>query len=88
MQKSYYKRLNLLIHGIEEPDARETLEKTKKLIYNFMKNSVLIDIPLTISVANYHSLPQQPFFRNNHKVHRPIIIKLTNSTDKKLILLN
>ena len=29
--------------------------------------------------------PQKPISRNNHKVHRPIIIKLANSTDKKLI---
>ena len=30
IQESYDKRLNLLIHGIEESDASETLEKTKK----------------------------------------------------------
>ena len=85
MQESYDKRLNLLIHGIEESDAWETLEKTKKLIHNFMKDGLLIDDPSTISLADYHRLPQQPISRNNHKVHRPIIIKLANSTDKKLI---
>ena len=86
MQKSYDKRLNLLIHGIKESwDPWETLEKIKKLIHNFMKDVLLIDDPSTISLADYHRLPQQPIFRNNHKVHRPIIIKLTNSTDKKLI---
>ena len=94
MQESYDKRLNLFIHGIEEPDAWETLEKTKKLIHNFMKDGLLIDDPSTISFADYHRLPQQLISRNNHKVHRPIklfnynykiIIKLTNSTDKKLI---
>ena len=85
MKESYDKRLNLLIHGIEEFDAWKTLEKIKKLIYNFMKDGLLIDDLLTISLADYYHLPQQPIFRNNHKVHRPIIIKLTNSTDKKLI---
>ena len=30
MQESYDKRLNLLIHGIEESDAWETLEKNQK----------------------------------------------------------
>ena len=85
IQESYDKRLNLLIHGLEESDAWETLEKTNKLIHNFIKAGLLIDDPLTISLVDYHRLPQQPTFRNNHKVHRPIIIKLTNSTDKKLI---
>ena len=84
MQESYDKRLNLLIHGIEESDAWETLEKTKKLLHNFMKDDLLIDDPSTIFLADYHRLPQQPIFRNNRKVHRPIIIKLTNSTDKRL----
>ena len=50
-----------------------------------MKDGLLIDDPSTISFADYHRLPQQPIFRNNYEVHRPIIIKLTNSTDKKLI---
>ena len=85
LQESYDKRLNLLIHGIEESDAWETLEQTKKLIHNFMKDGLLIDDPSTISLADYHRLPQQPISRNNHEVHRPIIIKLANSTDKKLI---
>ena len=85
MQESYDKRLNLLIHGIEESDAWETLEKTKKLIHNFMKDGLLIIDPSMISLADFHRLPQQPIFRNNCKVHRSNIIKLTNSTDKKLI---
>ena len=85
MQESYDKRLNLLIHGIEESDAWETLEKTKNLIHNFIKDCLLIDDPSTISLADYHRLPQQPISRNNHKVHQPIIIKLANLTDKKLI---
>ena len=85
MQESYDKRLNLFIHGIEESDAWETLEKTKKLIYNFMKDGLLIDDLLTICLADYHRLPQEPIFKNNHKVYRPIIDKLTNLTHKKLI---
>ena len=56
MQESYDKRRNLLIHGIEESDAWETLEKTKKLIHNFMKDGLLINDPLTISLADYHRL--------------------------------
>ena len=42
MQESYDKRLNLLIHGIEESDDWETLKKTKKLIHYFMKDGLLI----------------------------------------------
>ena len=71
---------------MEESDsAWETLKKTKKIIHDFMKDDLLIDNPLTISLADYHCLPQQPILKNNHKAHRPIIIKLTNSIDNKLI---
>ena len=41
--------------------------------------------PVEVTNTDYHRLPEQPISRNNHKVHRPIIIKLANSTDKKLI---
>ena len=50
-----------------------------------MKDGLLIDDSLTISLGDYHRLLQQPIFKNNHKVHQPIIIKLTNSIHKKLI---
>ena len=70
MQESYDKRLNLLIHGIEKSDSSwKTLEKTKKLIHDFIKDGFLIDDPLTISLVDCHRLPQQPIFKNNHKVH-------------------
>ena len=36
-------------------------------------------------LTDYHRLPQHPVLKNGIKVNRPIIIKLTNSNDKRLI---
>ena len=87
MQKSYDERLHLLIHDIGESDsAWKTLEKTKILIHDYIKDGPMIDDPKTTSFADYHCLPQQPIFKNYHKAHRPIIIESTNLIDKRLIL--
>ena len=87
MQESYEKRLNLLIHGIEETDesAWEKRETTLQLVNDFMKRGLQIEDPATIMLTDYHRLPQQPTYKNGTKVTRPIIIKLINSSDKHLI---
>ena len=61
------------------------MKKTKKLIHDFMKDGSPINDSLTISLADCHRLPPQLIFRNNRKVHRSIVIKLTYLIDKKLI---
>ena len=61
------------------------MKKTKKLIHDFMKDGSPINDSLTISLADCHRLSPQLIFRNNRKVHRSIVIKLTYLIDKKLI---
>ena len=50
-----------------------------------MKRGLQIKDPSAIMLADYHRLPQHPVLKNGIKVNRPIIIKLTNSNDKRLI---
>ena len=84
MQESYEKRFNLLINGIEETDTSvwEKRETTLQLVQDFMKRGLQIK---DIMLADCHRLPQHPLLKNGMKVNRPIIIKLTNSNDKRLI---
>ena len=87
MQESYEKRFNLLINGIEETDTTvwEKRETTLQLVQDFMKRGLQIKDPSAIMLTDYHRLPQHPVLKNGIKVNRPIIIKLTNSNDKRLI---
>ena len=87
MPESYEKRLNILIHGIPEPNNNvwENSLQTLAAIQNFMKDGLLISDPLTIPLADYHRLPQRPVFRDGRKVTGPIIIKLTTAPDIKRI---
>ena len=88
MQTSNEKRFNILLHGLEESDksALETRDETLKImIQNFMREGLKIMQPAEIALADFHSLPQQPVFKNGKKVNWPIIIKVANSSDKHLI---
>ena len=85
MWESYEKRFNVLIHGIldQEESAWETPLHTLGLIHTFMKKGLRIEDPTLIPLADYHRLPQRPIYdRTGAKIMRPIIIKLTNPSDK------
>ena len=86
MQESYDKRLNVLLHGIEEDgdSVWETRDVTLQKIHDFMKEGLQIVDLTSITLTDYHRLPQQPVYRNNCKVNRPVIVKLCNSNDKRL----
>ena len=87
MQESYEKRLNILIHGLEENPtlAWEKVDETRKIVENFLSDGLQISNPSSISFVDLHRLPQRPIYRNRKKVTRPIIIKLSNAADKRLI---
>ena len=67
MQKSYEKRCNILLHGLEESDksAWETRNETLQIIQNFMREGLKIMQPAEIALADFHRLPQQPVFKNS-----------------------
>jgi len=44
-----------------------------------------IDDPTTISVIDFNRLPQRPIYRSHVNVCCPVIIKLSNAADKRLI---
>jgi len=89
MQKSYDKRFNTLIHGLEKnvESAWENRAQTKEIIQNFIKNCLKIDDPTPIPMIAFHRLPQRPIYGGHVKVCRPVIIKLSNAADKHLIFL-
>jgi len=87
MKESYDKRFNLLIRGLDESNdsAWEKAEEILEIVYNFMKEGLQIEEPSSIPLVDYHRLPQRPVYKNNVKVNRPIIIKLSNAYDKRQI---
>ena len=86
MKESYDKRLNILIHGIQEDnnDIWEKREKTIKKFQDFLKNGLKINSN-EIKLSEIHRLPQQPITKNGRPVHRPIIVQLLTIHDKNLI---
>ena len=86
MQESYNKRMNILIHGVEE-NVWENHQQTLQKFDNFLKEAVHID-PKNVEVADIHCLPQKPVIRRGVKVTRPIIVKLTNAMSKAQIFSN
>ena len=86
MQESYNKRMNILIHGVEENEENvwENHQQTLQKFDNFLKEALHID-PKNVEVADIHRLPQKPVIRRGVKVTRPIIVKLTNAMSKAKI---
>ena len=86
MKESYDKRLNILIHGIQEDNNNvwEKREKTIEIFQDFLKNGLKIN-PNEIKLSDILRLPQQPITKNGIPVHRPIIVKLLIIHDKNLI---
>ena len=82
MRESYSKRLNILIHGLDESkEAWETTAQTKTVLTKFFTEGLEIDL----NYIDCHRLPQRPIFKEGQKVTRPIILKLANAFDKRLI---
>ena len=90
MKESYEKRFNILIHGIPEnqESAWETPVQTLDHIQKFLTDGLKISDPSSIPLVDYHRLPQKPVYKNDHKINRPIIIKVTNASDKRRIFNN
>ena len=86
MKECYDKRLNILIHGIQEDNNNvwEKREKTIKKFQDFLKNGLKIN-PNEINLSDIYRLPQQPITKNGRPVHRPIIVKLLTIHNKNLI---
>ena len=85
-REAYSKRMNLLIHGLDEK-VWETKAETRNILTKFMDDGLKIDSS-KISVLDIHRLPQHPITKHGKKVARPIIIKVASSHDKYLIMSN
>ena len=86
-REAYSKRLNLLLHDIEESiqEVWETKQSTLEKFDQFLKNGLKI-CRSQIKVIDIHQLPQRPLFKQGHQACRPIIVKLSSVFDKQLIL--
>ena len=84
-QEAYNKRMNVLIHVIDEDSAWETREQTSKNFYEFLQEGLKILKPLVPQPIDLHRLLQHPVSRQGSKVCRPIITKLATSADKNRI---
>jgi len=62
MQDSYNKRLNFLIHGLEETSAWETHSKWLNICKSFLNKALHLD-PANLSIVDVHRLPQRPVFQ-------------------------
>jgi len=82
MQNSYSKRMNILIHGIDEiKDKNETKIQTKELFEDFLIFGLKIN-PATIGIADIQRLPQHKVLIRGIPATRPIIVKLQTTFDK------
>ena len=86
MKETYDKRLNSLIHGLEESEtnAWETKDQTTKIFHDFLTKGLQID-PTSMNIIDIHRLPQRPIFVNKAKKNRAIIIKLSTAMERKRI---
>ena len=85
MKESYDKRINVLIHGVQEdPDnAWENRETTIEKFQTFLKNGLKIPDQVKIKISDIHRLPQYFNKKNVRSVHRPIINKLQTWRPRK-----
>ena len=81
MRDSYSKRMNLLIHGLDESsEAWESKSRTRDTLSKIFSDGLQLDFN-HISLVNYHRLPQRPIFKRGKKITRPVIIKFANVFD-------
>ena len=89
MQESYQKRMNIVVHGIEEDQecVWETRQKMAEKFDNFLYEALKMD-PDDVEIEEIHRLPQRPVIKDGKKVIRSIIVKLANATTKHNIFGN
>ena len=77
-----------MVHGLEEQSdsAWKKREMTENIFRKFLAEGLKIDHPNDYSIVDLHRLPQYPLFKNNVKLNRPIIFKLSNNYGKQLIM--
>ena len=88
-RESYSKRLNYLIHGLEEvgSSAWETKTQTLDIFNKFMTDGLGFD-PKSISLVDIHRLPQRPIVKQGSNITRPIVIKIAAAIDKHIVMSN
>ena len=88
-RESYSKRLNLLIHGLDEVGSSvwETKAQALDIFNKFMNDGLVLD-PKSISLVDIHRLPQRPIVKQGSNIIRSIVIKLATAMDKHTVMSN
>ena len=86
--EAYSKRLNILVHGIEEYPTNpwETREETLTKLNKVLSDGLRLDNHKNFQMVDVHRLPQRPIYKNGNKINRPIICKLSSINDKQSIM--
>jgi len=77
MRESYSKRLNILVHGLEETDGDENKKETKAIFENFLNDELEIESG-SIDIVDLHCLSRKakPKVVGKSNNTRPIIVKI------------
>ena len=86
--EAYSKRLNILVHGIEEHHTNpwETREETLTKLNKVLSDGLRLDNHKNLRMVDVHRLPQRPIYKNGNKINCPIIRKLSSINDKQSIM--
>jgi len=89
MRESYSKRLNILVHELEETNGDENKEQTRTIFERFFNDALEIE-PGSIDIVDLRSLPSKakPKVVGKSKNTRPIIVKVMTAFDKDKIYEN
>ena len=79
------KRLNLLIHGLDENDVWEKKETDLLIFKIFLQEGLNLNLQ-DINIIDIHRLSQWPISKQGKRLIRPIIAKLSNFFEKQQIL--
>ena len=88
MHESYSKRLNLLVHGLEERKSEiEIKQQTKSIFETFLTETLELEIN-AVNIVDLHRLPQHPIKKNGIRINQPVIVKVLTTFDKDIIFQN
>ena len=80
--EAYSKRLNLLIHGLDESEIWEKKETTLLIFKNFLQEGLNLNLQDT-NIIDLHRIPHRPISKQGKRLIRPIINKLSNVFEKQ-----
>ena len=79
--EAHSKRLNLLIHGLDENEVWEKKETTLLIFKNFLQEGLNLNLPDT-NIIHIHRLPQWPISKQGKRLIQLIIVNFSKVFEK------